>query len=180
MIFRETEIPGVRLVELESRSDERGSFTRTWCARELAGAGLVAEVAQCNSATSRRLGTLRGLHYQLDPHAEAKVVRCVRGALYDVVVDARPDSPTYLAWLGAELRAGDGRMVYVPELCAHGYLTLEDDTEVAYVTSAFYAPESERGIHYADPAVAIDWPAPVEIVSERDRAWPFVTGGRAA
>jgi dTDP-4-dehydrorhamnose 3,5-epimerase len=178
--LRETAIPGAYVVELDPRRDERGSFTRTFCRDEFARLGLETEFAQGNAGTSAARGTLRGLHHQLAPHAEAKTVRCTRGAVFDVVVDARPDSAAYCAWYGFELRAGEPFLVYVPEGCAHGYLTLEDDTEIAYQTSAAYAPESERGIHYADPAIGIEWPEPVTVVSERDRAWPFLKGSAAS
>jgi dTDP-4-dehydrorhamnose 3,5-epimerase len=180
MRFRDTPIPGAHLVELEPRADDRGAFTRTFCAVEYAQQGLVSAFVQANSGFSVARGTLRGLHFQLPPHAEAKTVRCVRGAVYDVIVDARPESPAHLAWYGVELREGEPFLVYVPEGCAHGYLTLEDETEVAYQTSAAYAPDAERGIHYADPAVGIEWPGPILVVSERDRAWPFLDPTLAA
>jgi dTDP-4-dehydrorhamnose 3,5-epimerase len=173
MRLRDTRIPGAYLVELDPRRDERGSFMRTYCRDEFARLGLASDFVQANAGTSAARGTLRGLHHQLPPHAEAKTIRCTRGAVFDVVVDARPESPAYLAWYGVELRAGEPFLVYVPEGCAHGYLTLEDDTEIAYQTSAAYAPEAERGIHYADPAVGIAWPAPITVVSDRDRAWPL-------
>lgn len=179
MRLRQTGIPGAYVVELDPRRDERGSFTRTYCRDEFARLGLATGFVQANAGTSAARGTLRGLHHQLAPHAEAKTIRCTRGAVFDVVVDARPDSSAYRTWYGIELRAGEPLLVYVPEGCAHGYLTLEDDTEIAYQTSVAYAPEAERGIHYADPAIGIEWPAPVTVVSERDRAWPFVEGNAA-
>lgn len=179
MRLHDTGIPGAYLVELDPRPDERGSFTRTFCRDEFTRLGLATEFVQANAGASVARGTLRGLHHQLAPHAEAKTVRCTRGAVFDVVVDARPDSPAYRAWYGVELRAGEPFLVYVPEGCAHGYLTLEDGTEIAYQTSATYAPEAERGIHYADPAIGIEWPGPVSVVSERDRSWPFLEGGAA-
>jgi dTDP-4-dehydrorhamnose 3,5-epimerase len=174
MRLRDTGIPGAYLVELDPRRDERGSFTRTYCRDEFARLGLAGDFVQANAGSSAARGTLRGLHHQLPPHAEVKTIRCTRGAVFDVVVDARAESPSYLAWYGVELRAGEPFLVYAPEGCAHGYLTLEDDTEIAYQTSAAYAPEAERGIHYADPAVGIAWPAPIVVVSDRDRAWPFM------
>jgi dTDP-4-dehydrorhamnose 3,5-epimerase len=174
MRLRETGIFGSYVVELDPRRDERGSFTRTYCRDEFARLGLATEFVQANAGASAARGTLRGLHHQIPPHAEAKTIRCTRGAVFDVVVDARPASPSYLRWYGIELRAGAPFLVYVAEGCAHGYLTLEDDTEVAYQTSSAYAPEAERGIHYADPAIGVEWPAPILVVSERDRAWPFL------
>jgi dTDP-4-dehydrorhamnose 3,5-epimerase len=174
MRLRDTGIPGAYVVELDPRRDERGSFMRTYCRDEFARLGLASDFVQANAGTSAARGTLRGLHHQLPPHAEAKTIRCTRGAVFDVVVDARPESPAYLAWYGVELRGGEPFLVYVPEGCAHGYLTLEDDTEIAYQTSSAYAPEAERGIHYADPAVGIRWPAPIAVVSDRDRAWPLL------
>jgi dTDP-4-dehydrorhamnose 3,5-epimerase len=177
MIFRETAIAGAFVIALEPHADARGHFVRTWCRRELEEHGLVAEVVQCNAAVSRSRGTLRGIHYQMAPFEEAKVVRCTRGAAFDVVVDLRPGSPTYLRWVGTELGERNGLMVYVPEGCGHGYLTLADATEIAYQTSAFYSAEHERGVHYADPAIGIRWPIPVEVVSERDLRWPFLATG---
>ncbi len=180
MRFQETVIPGVFHVELEPRRDERGSFTRTFCAEEFERHGLASTFVQANSGFSVSRGTLRGLHYQLAPAAEAKTVRCVRGAVFDVVVDLRPGSPAHLSWFGVELRAGEPFLVYLPEGCAHGYLTLEDETEVAYQTSAPYAPDAERGINFAEPRLGIDWPAPIVVVSDRDRAWPFLDSATAA
>ena len=172
MRFHETEIPGAFVVELEPRRDERGSFVRTFCREEFGRHGLEVDFVQGNAGFSARAGTLRGLHYQLPPHEEAKTIRCTRGAAFDVVVDLRPGSPAYLRWFGVELRQGEPRLVYVPRGCAHGYLTLEDETEIVYQTSAFYAPEAERGVHYADPTIGIRWPAPIAVISDRDRAWP--------
>ena len=172
MKFSEAALPGVYLIELERKPDARGWFARSWCARELADHGLKSEVAQVNTQFSPRAGTLRGLHYQEPPHAEVKLVRCTRGAIFDVVVDLRPDSPGYRRWTGRELTAEEGAMLYAPEGCAHGYLTLVDDCEVSYFTSAFYAPGHARGVRFDDPAFAIEWPAPVHIVSDQDRQWP--------
>jgi dTDP-4-dehydrorhamnose 3,5-epimerase len=172
VIFREGEVAGAFALELERRRDERGWFARSWCERELAERGLVARIAQVNTQWSPQPGTLRGLHWQAAPHAEAKVVRCTRGAVYDVVVDVRPGSPTFRRWMARELSADAGTMLYAPEGCAHGYLTLKEDTEVTYFTSAVYAPGAVRGVRFDDPAFGIRWPAAVRLLSEQDRGWP--------
>lgn len=173
MIFHQTELPGAVVVELEPRDDERGFFARFFCRREFAEQGLELEVAQANLAFNRRRGTLRGLHYQAPPHEDSKLVRCVRGALYDVVVDLRPGSPTFRRWLGVELTAENRRLLYVPAGLAHGYQTLADETEAMYLHSAFHAPEAERGVRWDDPAFGIDWPeADERVISAKDRAWP--------
>jgi dTDP-4-dehydrorhamnose 3,5-epimerase len=186
MRFTETKIQGVYVLEIEPRPDERGFFGRAWCRRELEEHGLDATVAQTNVGVSRRRGTLRGLHYQAAPHAEVKLARVTRGAAFDVAVDLRPSSPTYTSWVGVRLSAANLKMLYLPEGCAHGYLTLADDTELVYQTSAFYEPDAVRGANYADPAFGIEWPAPVEVISEQDRSWPLLdatvpaAGGRKA
>lgn len=172
MIFQETKLPGAFLVELEPRGDDRGFNARAWCRRELAEAGADADMVQANVLLNPRAGTLRGLHFQRPPHAEAKLVRVTHGAIFDVVVDLRPESPTYGEWAGFELRRQPYRALYVPERCAHGLLTLEDDTEVTYLVSAYYTPGQEGGVRYDDPGVGIEWPAEVRIVSDKDRAWP--------
>lgn len=172
MKFRETAVADARLVELERRGDARGFFARLFCEEEFAAAGLVSRYPQVNNSLSARRGTLRGLHYQLPPVAEAKVVRCVRGALWDVVADLRPDSLSYGRWFGATLDAEARTMMYVPPGCAHGFVTLTDGTEALYLSGAPYAPAEERGIRYDDPWLAVEWPmAPAEI-SDKDRAWP--------
>lgn len=178
MRFLKTAVAGVHLIEPERQADERGFFARTRCVQELERHGLDARLAQCSTAYNRRCGTLRGLHYQAPPHAEVKVVRCTRGALFDVAVDLRPDSPTFRCFVGVELTPGNGRALYIPEGCAHGCLTLADDTEVAYEISVPYAPEAARGVRYDDPFFGVSWPAPVEVIAARDRAWPDV--GHAA
>jgi dTDP-4-dehydrorhamnose 3,5-epimerase len=172
MIFTETEIPGAFIIDVERRSDDRGFFGRAWCAEEFAAHGLSTTFVQANIGFSARRGTLRGLHYQAAPHQEAKLVRCTRGAIYDVVVDLRPDSPAYLQWLAAELSAGNRRMLYVPTGCAHGYQTLADESEVFYPVTAAYAPGAELGVRYDDPALRIDWPLAVSAISDKDRSWP--------
>jgi len=172
MIFRETPLAGAWVLELERHSDERGFFARTFCRRELAEHGLDVEVAQCNLSVSRRRGTLRGLHFQRAPHEEAKLVRCSRGSLFDAIVDLRVGSPTFARWFGVVLSAREGNQLYVPRGFAHGLLTLEDDTEVCYQVSAAYAPDHQAGYRWDDPAFGIDWPAPVRVMSERDRNLP--------
>jgi dTDP-4-dehydrorhamnose 3,5-epimerase len=170
MIFRETPIAGAVLIELEPLADERGSFARTFSVDEFAAQGLAADVVQCNTSTNARAGTLRGLHYQTAPFEEAKLVRCVRGSLFDVVVDLRADSPSYCAWYGVELSASNGRMLFVAAGLAHGFQTLEDDTEVLYQMSARYSAEHARGVRWDDPAFGIEWPhAEARTISDRDR-----------
>lgn len=172
MIFETTRVEGAYVLRPEKRADARGFFARVFCRRELEEHGLVADVAQANLSVSRKKGTLRGLHYQVPPAAETKLVRCTRGAIYDVLVDLRPGSPTYRRWVGVELTAEDHAMLYVPKGCAHGFQTLTDDAEVFYLVSAFYSPAHERGARYDDPAFGIEWPLDVAEISEKDRAWP--------
>ena len=172
MIFTKTKIPGVTVIELEPRHDERGFFARQWCAEEMTRAGLDARVNQINVARSTAAGTLRGVHYQMAPHAEVKLVRCTRGVVFDVALDLRADSPTFRQWFGTELDAESGRMLYIPEGCAHGYLTLVPDCDLVYQASAPYAPRSASGLRYDDPAFAIAWPAPVRVISQQDGSWP--------
>lgn len=172
MRYTETALGGAFLVELEPRSDERGMFARTFCAEEFAAHGLEPVAAQCNLSRNRALGTLRGLHYQVAPHGEAKLVRCTRGALWDVIVDLRAGSPSRGRFVAVELDAASGRALYVPRGCAHGFQTLVDDTEVFYQMSTPYRPEAARGVRFDDPALAIPWPIEAPLVSERDRALP--------
>jgi dTDP-4-dehydrorhamnose 3,5-epimerase len=173
MHFSETPIAGAHVIDLEPRRDDRGFFARVWCRDEFASHGLSAEFVQCNDAFSARRGTLRGLHYQVAPHAEAKLIQCVRGAIFDVVVDLRPGSPTFRQWFGTELSAENHRMMYVPQGCAHGYLTLEDATEIVYPVTHAYRPSAERGVRWDDPQFGIAWPrAGSIIVSDKDRQWP--------
>ena len=173
MIFNETKLPGVFIVEVQRLEDERGFFGRSFCRNEFAGRGLNPVVAQCNISFNRDTGTLRGMHYQDAPHAEDKLIRCTRGKLYDVIVDLRLKSPTLKQWIAAELTGDNRRMLYVPKGCAHGFLTLEDNTEIFYQMSEFYHPESARGVRWNDPAFGIQWPSGVQVIlSERDRNWP--------
>lgn len=174
MEFKETSIQGVFAVTLKKIEDSRGYFARGWCKNELADHGLAADFIQLNTAMSHRKGTIRGMHYQEAPHQEAKFVRCTRGALFDVAVDLRPASSTYGLWIGMELSADNGAMLYIPEGCAHGYQTLEPHTEMYYLTNALYAPTAAKGVRYDDPALGIQWPLPVSIVSEADRKWPTI------
>ena len=172
MIFNETKLPGVFEVHLEPNTDERGFFARSWCVKEFASHGLNSRLVQCNVSFNTRRGTLRGIHYQAAPHGEAKLVHCTKGAIYDVVVDLRPHSPTYKRWIGVVLSAENRGMLYMPEGCGHGFLTLRDETEVYYQMSEFYHPESAHGIRWNDPAFSIIWPEQVEVISERDRIYP--------
>ena len=172
MIFRATAIDGVWVVEPERFEDERGFFARTWDTREFADRGLNGRLVQCSVSYNGRRGTLRGLHYQAAPHEEAKLVRCTAGAVYDVAVDLRAGSRTLCRWVGVELSARNRLALYVPEGCAHGFLTLADDSEVAYQMSEFHDPDASRGVRYDDPAFAIDWPGDVVVANERDRSYP--------
>lgn len=175
MRFQDTEIPGAWVVDIEPIEDPRGFFARVWCGRELAEHGLEVRVAQCNTSFSKRRGTLRGMHFQRMPYDEVKFIRCIRGTLYDVIIDLRPDSPTYKRWAGVELSAENRSALYVPRGVAHGFQTLEDDVETFYMVSEFYSPGAEAGVRWDDPAFGIDWPlAPTEI-SEKDGAWPDFT-----
>ena len=172
MIFTETKLAGAYLIELEKRGDERGFFARAWCRNEFEQHGLVSRLVQVNLSSNNKAGTLRGMHYQKAPDEETKLIRCTRGALYDVIIDLRPDSPTYKEWLGVELTAGNHRMLYVPKNFAHGFQTLEDDTEAIYQVSQFYAPQSEGGVRWNDPAFGIEWPLPAQVISDKDQNWP--------
>ena len=172
MIFREAAIPGVFVIEPERREDNRGFFARTWCQREFAEHGLNPHLVQCSISLNRRRGTLRGIHYQEPPHAEAKLIRCTRGAIWDVALDLRLGLPTFGQHVGVELSADNRAALYIPEGVAHGFQTLVDDTEVLYQMSEFYAPEAGRGVRFDDPAFAIRWPVPDPILLERDRAYP--------
>lgn len=172
MRFTELEIPGSYLVEIEPHHDERGFFARTWCAREFAAQGLEDRLVQCSLSFTRRRGTIRGLHYQAAPHAEAKLIHGLRGVMYDVLVDLRRESPAYGRWTATTLAARDRRLIYVPPGVAHGFQALADDTEVLYQMSEAYAPEAQRGIRWNDPALAVAWPCAEVIVSARDRSYP--------
>jgi dTDP-4-dehydrorhamnose 3,5-epimerase len=174
MIFTETKLAGAFIVDLERREDERGWFARMFCQREFAEHGLNPSLAQANVAFNRRRGTLRGMHFQYPPSAEAKYVRCTRGAIVDVLVDLRPESPTFGEHVAVELNEENGRGVVIPKRFAHGYQVLRDETETTYLVDEFYAPDDESGLLYDDPALGIDWPLPVTEMSPKDQAWrPF-------
>jgi dTDP-4-dehydrorhamnose 3,5-epimerase len=160
------------MIELEPATDDRGFFVRTFCQQEFAAAGLATVFVQQSSSHTVRTGTVRGMHFQRAPHEEVKVIRCLAGALHDVLIDIRPTSPTYMQWEAYELAAGDGRQLYVPTGFAHGFQTLAPATEVAYMMTAFYAPETAAGIRHDDPAFNIAWPLPVTDISSKDRSWP--------
>jgi dTDP-4-dehydrorhamnose 3,5-epimerase len=173
MHFRPTSISGVAEIAIEWHRDDRGGFGRTFCSREFAERGLNSSLHQCSLSMNRRCGTVRGLHLQRRPHAEAKLVQCVAGRIFDVAVDLRPGSPTYGRYHAVELSRDNGRLLYIPEGCAHGFQTLEDDTAVLYYISQPYAPSAAAGIRWDDPSVGVPWPlADIAILSERDRALP--------
>jgi len=169
--FEPTRIQGAYLIDLEPRADERGFFARVWCEKEFAAHGLSTAFVQCNTSLCERRGTLRGLHYQTAPFEEAKLMRCVRGAIFDVLADVRPASATFGQWIGVELTADNRRMLYVPPGVAHGYQALEDRSEILYPVSEFYHPEVERGVRWNDPFFAIAWPIGDPILSPKDEAW---------
>jgi dTDP-4-dehydrorhamnose 3,5-epimerase len=172
MLFGETGVRGAYVIDLERRVDDRGFFARAFCRREFEAAGLNSQLAQVNWSANSRAGTVRGLHYQLAPHRESKIVCCTRGALYDVVLDLREGSPSYRKWAAVELTAENRRLIYIPEGCGHGFQTLADDTELLYLMSEFYSPAHARGIRYNDSAFGIKWPMPVACISDADATWP--------
>jgi dTDP-4-dehydrorhamnose 3,5-epimerase len=174
MHFAETDVDGAWVIDPSVHEDNRGRFMRAWCAREFADHGLDFIPVQANMGFSRRAGTVRGMHFQEAPAFEAKLMRCTRGVIFNIVLDLRADSSSYGRWYGAELSAENGRMLYIPERCANGYQTIADDTEIYYLTSGFYAPGSARGVRYDDPAFAIQWPREVTVVSQQDIGWPLV------
>jgi dTDP-4-dehydrorhamnose 3,5-epimerase len=176
MLFTETKVKGAFLIDLERREDQRGFFARSFCTRELEAHSLNPRVVQINVAYSVNKATLRGMHFQVAPHAEAKTVRCTRGSVYDVVVDLRPTSPTFKLWDAFELTPDNHCMLHIPEGCAHGYQTLAEATEIEYLTSAFYEHKSARGVRFDDVAFGINWPLPVSSVSDADRQWPDYKG----
>jgi dTDP-4-dehydrorhamnose 3,5-epimerase len=174
MRFTPSNLDGAWIVDLEPHEDNRGFFARTFCAREFRNQGLADGFLQCNTSWNARKGTLRGLHYQLPPSCEAKLVRCTAGALWDVIVDLRPESPTYLGHIGLELTAKNRRALYIPEMFAHGFQTLEESTEVFYQMTEFYIPKLATGLRYDDPKLAIEWPLAVTEISDRDKAWALL------
>lgn len=172
MIFTETALKGAFVIDVERHPDARGFFGRTFCQKEFEEHGLDGKLVQCSLSFNKRRGTLRGMHFQAAPNAETKIVRCTSGAIYDVIIDLRPESPKFKSWIGVTLSAEDRRMIYVPKGYAHGFLTLEDDSEVFYQMSEFYSPDSARGVRWDDPAFQIVWPGKVEVIAERDRTYP--------
>jgi len=174
MIFRETKLAGAYVVELDKKHDNRGFFSRAFCAREFAEHGLKSQVVQANLSYSETKGTIRGMHYQVAPATEPKFIRCIRGAIWDVIIDVRPESPTYLEHFGIELSADNRLALYVPDMFAHGNQALTDGAELLYLVGEYYTPGYERGIRYNDPAIGIEWPAPVTVVSEKDANWPLL------
>ena len=172
MIFTESPLPGAFLVDLELLTDERGFFARAYCAEEFAARGLSTPLRQCSLSYNAKKGTLRGMHFQTAPHAETKLVRCSNGAIYDVVLDLRRDSKTYCRWIGVALTADKRNALYIPKGCAHGFLTMEDDSEIFYQMSNFYHADSARGVRWNDPAFGIIWPGKVETISTRDASYP--------
>lgn len=175
MIVMRTRLEGPALIETQRREDERGWFARVMCRKTLRAHDLPGDFVQANHSMSRHRGTIRGLHFQRPPHAEAKLVRCIHGAIFDVLVDLREGSPTHLKWEAFELSAENGRMLLVPERFAHGFQTLTDDAEVTYFVTHPYTPDAEGGLRYDDPALGISWPLPVTEISEKDRAWPLLS-----
>ncbi len=172
MIFAETELGGAFIIDLEQREDDRGFFARSWDENEFRDHGLNPRIVQCNVSFNHHAGTLRGMHFQNAPHAEAKLIRCTMGAILDVIIDLRPDSPTFKRWIGVELTAENRRSLYVPEGFAHGYQTLADGTETFYQVSEFYAPGVEGGVRFDDPVFAIEWPREITVISPKDASWP--------
>jgi dTDP-4-dehydrorhamnose 3,5-epimerase len=177
--YEPLDVAGAYAIRPEPRRDERGYFARLWCEEDFVAHGLSSRIAQINTGFSPRAGTLRGMHFQVEPHAEVKVVRCTAGKVFDVVIDLRIFSPTYRRWAGKILSPEDGLMLYVPQGCAHGYLTLEPDTELMYSASCAYAPASARGVRYDDTAFGIEWPGEVTVISTADASWPDFSDAQA-
>jgi len=174
MIFTETKLKGAYIINLKRLEDERGFFARTFCQNEFREYGLNTQIAQANISYNRSKGTLRGMHMQAAPYEESKLIKCSRGALYDVIIDMRKGSDTYTQWIAVELSAQNHQMLYVPEGFAHGFITLEDDTEVTYQINQFYTPGSEKGFRWNDPAFGIEWPMEPKVISDRDRNFPLL------
>ncbi len=174
MIFTETKLNNAFTIDIQTIGDDRGYFGRAYCRKEFMDHGLMSEMVQTNVSYNKLKGTLRGFHYQIPPHEEAKLVRCTRGAIYDVIVDLRPESPTYFQWVGIELTEANSRMLYVPETFGHAFITLEDHTAVTYQVSHFYTPAAEGGIRWNDPDIGVQWPMEPTVISEKDRQWPDV------
>jgi dTDP-4-dehydrorhamnose 3,5-epimerase len=176
MIFHKTDLMDAWLIETEPHSDDRGWFARTFCEREFAALALETRFVQHSTSHNAAAGTLRGMHYQRAPHGEVKLVRCLKGAIHDVIIDLRPSSPTYRQWQGFDLSAEDGRQLYIPVGFAHGFQTLVDESRIGYLISEFYSPEAAAGVRWNDTAFRIEWPAPVTVMSDRDKSWPDFAG----
>lgn len=172
MIFKETKLKGAYVIDIEKLNDERGFFARAWCQKEFIDNGLESNLAQVNVSYNKVKGTLRGMHYQIAPYQEVKIVRCTKGAIYDVIIDLRAESPTFKKWIGVELTSDNYRLLYVPEDFGHGFQTLVDNTEITYQVSQFYSPGAERGIRWNDPVLEIDWPLKPSMISDKDKNWP--------
>jgi dTDP-4-dehydrorhamnose 3,5-epimerase len=172
MLFRETQLPGAWLIDIDPVRDDRGFFSRTFCSREFGERGLETNFVQHSTSFSAAPGTLRGMHFQMPPHGEVKMVGCAKGAIWDVIIDIRPESPSFGQWLGVELTANNRRQLYIPKGFAHGFETLSDETEVRYLISSFYEPAAATGYRHDDPAFRISWPLPVAVISDKDRCWP--------
>lgn len=176
MKFNQTKLEGAFIIDLDKHRDERGFFARTWCRQELKDHGLNTDIAQTSISFNKRAGTLRGMHFQVEPYEETKLVRCTRGALHDVILDLRIGSPTYRQWTAVELSADNYRMLYIPAGFAHGFITLEENTEATYLISDPYVPDSASGIRWDDPAFDMKWPRAIEVISDRDLEWPDFKG----
>ena len=172
MIFNETKLKDAFIIDLEKHQDDRGFFARAYCEKEFRDHGIESAVVQANVSYNKYKHTMRGMHYQTEPYGEAKLVRCTKGAIYDVIIDVRKKSPTYKEWIGVELSEDNYRMLYVPEGFAHGFITLHDETEITYQVSEFYTPGAEKGIRWDDPEFDIDWPAEPAVISGKDENWP--------
>ncbi|MEI7988205.1 MAG: dTDP-4-dehydrorhamnose 3,5-epimerase [Chloroflexota bacterium] len=175
MIFHETKLNGAFIVDLDMKDDDRGFFARAFCAQEFEVLGLRPQVMQANLSYNHSKGTVRGMHYQVSPASEPKFIRCIRGAIWDVIIDMRPESPTYLEHIGVELSAENRRAIYVPDMFAHGNQALTDGAELLYLVGEFYTPGCERGVRYDDPSIGIEWPLPVSVISEKDASWQQIT-----
>lgn len=174
MIFTPTKLKGAFIVDMQPNNDHRGFFARSYCEREFKEHGIDPRIVQANVSYNHKKGTMRGMHYSAPPVRESKFIRCTKGAVYDVIIDCRKDSPTHLQWIGVELTEDNHRALYVPPVFGHGFVTLRDDTEVTYLVGDFYQPGSERGLRYDDPVLKIEWPTKIEVISEKDKSWKLL------